>query len=287
MGVAAVALCIWYYNSLPSGYEARYTQPRVNRSSSSPSSYLPTHSSARSRVNAQVERLASIVAIRAPITGTHREGTTTIHDHVLDRSKFEASEIALIADSIFSELANEPDEDGFIASSYFNARIMAVSIDAVNNVSRGRTIIGDIEELDKLARDRKVRKWLINSRFAKDFSDLRQRLRRYSLIYQPGMATSDLEHMIDTEKAKISHLDQRLSELQRTNTDSYNAMVPEFNEQVRTFNTSLKNYRFQHTAEVKLDYAFNKCLDPNILMGKFQNVSLTAHAAEIEAIPDK
>jgi hypothetical protein len=287
LSVGAIVFALIVYSEQPSGYESRYSDSAAPKQvSGRTATFFPTTNSSRDRVNAEIDHLAEIVLQRAPVVGTHSEGTTTVTDHVLDRAKFDAAEVSRIADSIQVELDANPDYDGFIASSYFNARVLAISIDTMNNISQGVSVEADVSDLYALGRHEMVQRWLESSRFNANFISLRQRLTRFYSSYIPGESSDELERDINSQKTQISRLREELDQLESSDPPRYNNLVPEFNQKVNLYNSSVHQYRLQNTAGMKLDHAFNQCLDTKILMTKFQNVSLSSHAAEIEAMPD-
>jgi len=107
----------------PSGYETAYQAPGTLLAQ--PSAMPETRP--RTKANALIAELAGIVESRAPVVGTHYEGTTMVQDHELDRSKFDEEQLYPVADSISAELhSGVVDSDGFLASAYFNAKLFAL-----------------------------------------------------------------------------------------------------------------------------------------------------------------
>jgi hypothetical protein len=268
----------------PGGYASEYRAPSNIRAEATSH---PITKTSRGRVNALVDQLASLVAERAPVVGTHREGNTTITDHVLDRSKFDSAEIARIADSIGRELDGNNDADGFTASAYFNAKLMSVSIRVVNGLKNGTPIDDDVAEIDSLSFNPRIERWISSSRFQLEFADLRKKLRRYHSNYRTGFSVREIEQIVDSSDVDLKSLKTRMGELRETDVDAYNSLVPEYNQQISSYNDWVRRLKVQHIGHQKLDLAFNKCLDPGILMSKFQNVQLTSHAAEINNLPDQ
>ena len=68
--------------------------------------------------------------------------------------------------------------------------------------------------------------------------------------------------------------------------DAFNGMVDVYNKTAKRTNNYAHQLQFRATSQKKLDLAFNRCLDVNIIMSKFSEVNLTSHANEIDSIPD-
>ena len=271
----------------PSGYEARYTPPVSSASVVvSPSSAVKEDPS-RKRVNALVNQLADIVERRSPVTGTIHRGNKIIRQHVLDRSKFDAGELNGIANLIYAELKNSPDPDGFMASSFFNAKILALSIDIINSIENGGPIDASANVVIRLGKDEQIARWLDSSQFRYKYQDLRGKLSRYRKQYTPGKSLHAME-------AEWSDLDRQCKEMRSQldefkmigDQDAFNGMVDVYNKTAKRTNNYAHHLQFRATAQKKLDLAFNRCLDVNIIMSKFSEVNLTSHASDIDAIPD-
>jgi len=241
----------------------------------------------RERVNGLVGHLANIVAARAPVTGTHFEGTTQIRDHVLDRSKFESKEVYDIADAIEGELRKGNDPDGFIASSYFNSKLFALSVDIVNGIQEGGEIRAHAAAALALGSDPSVKLWLERSQYWPAYSNLRVRLRRYVRQHVPGESSQALEGTYKNREQALQMLKRQMDEYEALGEDEpYNSVLPLYNEQVAALNSLARRLRFRATASQKLDLDFNRCFDAAILLGAFHRVDLTSHRQEIEALPE-
>jgi len=228
-----------------------------------------------------------MVETKAPIVGSHYEGGTRITDHVLDRSKFDSRELYAISDALQRELHAGPDPDGFLASAYFNAKLLALSVDIVNTMENGLPVQNRVHEVESLGQDPYVESWLKSSRFWPSYRTLCLQLKRYVGQYQPGTPLSQLDNEYDIRNARLKELKKQLDYYEAAqDAESYNSLIPEYNRAVRDTNSILRRSRVQAVGSQKLDLAFNRCLDSGILMSKFQQVSLTSHAAEIEAMPE-
>lgn len=281
--MSVVGYALYVAAMAPSGYEARY-QPPSNLSQRASS----TQSSSRQRTNDLISQLATVIEVRAPVVGTHYEGTSLITDHELDRSKFDEKQIYQIAESIRTELySGARDDDGFLASAYFNTELFALSIDIVKRLEQGQTFANQLNSVFQLGSDPKISRWLQGSRFGFQYSGLCRQLRLYSAQYRPGATDNELVQDYERGKSEVNSLEARLNSLKTSgDVDAYNALVPTYNSDVRYLNLVANQGKFRSIAERKLDLAFNKCLDTGILMSKFQRVDIVSHAAEINSLPD-
>jgi tetratricopeptide (TPR) repeat protein len=134
--IALIAFALVRSANAPRGYEARYSPPAsVGREPAYKNTTAAVKIASRSRVNELAERLAEVVVARAPVVGSHVVGTSTVREHVLDRSRFDALELYEISSAIRKQLEETSDDpNGFLASSYFNAQIFALSVDTINRV---------------------------------------------------------------------------------------------------------------------------------------------------------
>jgi hypothetical protein len=286
--VALIAYALITSSNAPHGYAARYQPPAAVN----PEPALPEKPSAAAkaaphdRVNDLVERLADVVATRAPVVGSHTEGTMTIRDHVLDRSKFEASELYDISEGIRKQLEVQDDSNGFVASSYFNARIFALSVDTINRIDRGEPLDEQLTELRALVKSPHVRAWLDRSRFKSPYDDLILRMASFVRRYRTGTPMVTLRAQHDDAKNAITRLESEVDQYKADgDIEAFNRLVPVYNSEVGHFNGLLTEIRFRSVGGNKLDLAFNRCLDAQILLGKFENVDLTSNAGEIEELP--
>jgi len=268
----------------PSGYEANYQAPKAITTTSGKSQ--ETHP--RTKANTLIAELAGIVESRAPVVGSHYEGTALVTDHELGRSKFDEEKLYPIAESIGIELhSGAVDSDGFLASAYFNAELFALSVDVEKRLEQGRGIDTQVDRVLRLGTDPAVSGWLQSSRFQGNYGTLSQFLQSYSRRYHPGAATEELSQEYRQQESQLEGLKTRLGELKSgSDTDAYNALIPEYNAGVRRLNAVVNQGNLRRVAGKKLDLAFNRCLDPGILMSKFQKVDLATHAAEIDSLAD-
>jgi hypothetical protein len=278
----------------PTGYQARYQPPATIWQTDLPTAGgIPAHvagptASANTGVNALVEQLAELVAARAPVVGTHIEGTAQVTDHVLDRSKFDAQELYPIAQTIRSSIGTATgDADGFLASSYFNASLFASSVDIQNRMEQGQPIGTQVSAVRRLAEVPVVRRWLDRSKFSQPYTELLSRLKRYERGYKPGRSFAQLEAEGKSAKQRLADLQAQMERYKASGmVDAYNSLVTVHNALVEQFNRAARTLEYGSTAAQKLDLAFNRCLDPAILLGRFDRVDLTSHAAQIDAAPE-
>jgi hypothetical protein len=103
--------------------------------------------------------------------------------------------------------------------------------------------------------------------------------------YHPGISTTDLEERHNNVKNSPEKLEGEMDQYKAgDDVEAFNRLVPTQNAGVRVLNDMLKELKFRSVAGQKLDLAFNRCLDPAILLGKFDTVDLTSHAAEVEGL---
>jgi DnaJ domain len=281
--LAIVSYGIYLITTMPSGYQTNYQAPHAL--DVKPVSNLGT--GPRRRANDLIAELARIVESRAPVVGTHYEGTALVQDHELDRSKFEVRQLYPVADSIKAELDSATDSDGFLSSAYFNAELFALSVDVVNKIDQGRPIDAQVHGVLQLGTDPVVSRWLENSRFQDNYQTLCRQLRSFSVRYRPGATTEELSNEYHRQDIQLDSLRARLTQLRSTgDVEPYNGLVSEYNAKIKVHNTLVGQSRLRALAFKKLDLAFNRCLDPGILMSKFAKVDLASHAAEIDSLED-
>jgi hypothetical protein len=285
-----IALIIRSIVTAPSGYEARYKSPvsPVEATTASVNATRDTKMEPeRKRVNALIDRLAEIVDRRAPVVKTTYEGRRTTRHHVLDRSKFDYPELKEIADSIYEELKNHPDSDGFMASSYFNARILALSVDIVNRIDNGSPIEASAIEVLRLGEDEHVINWLNASPYREKYQDLCGRLSRYRKQYVPGRPLKNMVSEWESLDQQCKSMRAQLEGYKSAGDhDSFNESVGEYNILARKTNSLTRQLQLRTATGQKLDLAFNRCIDTGIIMSKFNTVDLTSHAAEVDAAPE-
>jgi len=268
--IALAALIIFVLSTQPSGYRAEYAPPQ--NLATAPEKL---RSPAEEKANAVIGQLAQLVADDAPVVGTHFEGTKEIHDHVLDRSKFDPGQLMSLADQIYAPLkSSTPDNDGFVASAYFNSRIFALSVYIVNGVTSGQNIKAYVDQVKELGQDPFVSGWLRASRFAAAYSALLAKLESVTLNYRPGSSVADLQHDYESNAEHLKQLGQKADTYRHSDPDAYNLLVPTYNAGLRRTKRIARRLAFQSNASDELDLAFNRCMDPAILMSKFDRVDL-------------
>ena len=105
--------------------------------------------------------------------------------------------------------------------------------------------------------------------------------------YHPGTPTVTLRAQRDDAKNAITRLESEIDQYKADgDIEAFNRLVPVYNSEVGDFNGLLNEIKFRSVGGNKLDLAFNRCLDAQILLGKFENVYLTSNAGEIEALPE-
>ena len=270
---------IYWYNAEPSGYEERYTTsstlPQVSGPHVEPASNT-RH--LRSEVNGEADKLAELVEKHATVVGHHKEGTTDITDYVLDRSKYSSAEFKPLADRLQLRLSDaNANADGFVSSTYFNARLMQLSIEIVNYKSNAQALRNGSRDVDSLAAEPQVAEWLASSSFDTSFNQLRLALVRASRAASEELiAERAASQDMDSMRAALHSLKSQAEEARQRNdkptavelVEEHDALVPKYNRVVSSHNSLLRATR-------RLDHLFNKCLDPSILMSKFQHVNIT------------
>ena len=203
--VFVAALIISVLSIQPSGYRAEYKPPQ--NVATGPEKL---RSPEEEKANALVGQLAQLVADDAPVVGTHFEGTGEVREHVLDRSKFDPSQLMSLADQIYASLkSGTPDSDGFIASAYFNSRLFALSVYIVNGVTSGQNIKTYVDQVKELGREPVISGWLTASQFATAYSALLAKMDAVTLNYRPGTSVADLQHDYDSSAEHLKQLRQK------------------------------------------------------------------------------
>ncbi len=295
-----LGIAIAQYFRQPSGYAARFEatkQPRLLEVSHNDKHFrVPvedataskmTSSAARDEVNALVDKLAESVKAQATPAGSHQEGTTTIYDYELDRTKYADEPFDKIASEISPFTAQgDANSDGFASSGYFNSRLMALSITILNRFDAGEDISAEVKEVGYLESDARVQPWLANSKYNSDFQTLNGQL-KYMLRQQHlGVSRSKLESDLKSLDGK-THNAKTLIESARaaSNREDEHQWVEKYNNLVDAYNSDLRREKRSRVAYEKVDLAFNRCFDPAILMSRFQQVNLTASAQTVDALP--
>jgi len=283
--VVALAVATLAYSSQPSGYEARFEGTKLPDSPAIASK--PKSLGAKDRVNALVDELAESVRAHATPAGSHQEGATTINDYELDRAKFAAGPF----DKIASEIAPFTGEgaangDGFASSAYFNSRLMALSVSILNDFDAGRDISREITEVRNLANDERVQPWLASSKYDSSFKALNIQLKYMLRQQRLGVSRSQSESELKGLDGEISAAKNLVEEARASaNADDEHKWVTIYNHLVDAYNSNVKWNKRARIAYEKVDLAFNRCLDPAILMSKFQQVNLTTSSQTVDALP--
>jgi curved DNA-binding protein CbpA len=283
--VTLVALIVYVVSLQPSGYRADYVPPQ--NLAAAPEKL---RSPAEEKANALVGQLAELVADDSPLVGKHFEGTKEVRDHVLDRSKFDPGRLTPLADQMYTILqSGARDDDGFIASAYFNARLFALSVFIVNGVSSGQNIKTYAGQVKKLGQDPYVSEWLAASQFASAYSALLAKLDAITLNYRTGSSIADLQHDFELSAEHVKQLGKEADSYQVSDPDAYNSLVPIYNSYLKRTKRLAGRLDFQSSAADDLDLAFNRCLDPATLMSKFDKVDLThtgqSRSSDVSDVP--
>jgi curved DNA-binding protein CbpA len=269
--IAVLAIIVFVLSIQPSGYRAEYAPPR--QFAATPEKL---RSPAEENANDLVGQLAQLVAADSPVVGTHFDGTRQVREHVLDRSKFDPDQLMSLADQIYALLTSgASDDDGFIASAYFNARLFTLSIYIVNGVTLGLDIKQYVSQVKELGQDRFLSNWLAASQFSIPYAALLLKLDAVIEDYRPGSSIADLQRNYEMQMVTIKELGHTADTDRARNPDAYNSLVPIYNADLRRTRRLASRLNFQATAADDLDLAFNQCMDPAILMTQFDEVNLT------------
>jgi len=128
-----------------------------------------------------------------------------------------------------------------------------------------------------LGRDEEVDPWLRASQYYEAFSSLSQKLRNVPLFFPAGQSEATMQSKLDLlsaslkfQRAEISATRKRQdAESEHEKVSQYNGTVEEYNALLKKKNRLLRTYN-------DLDLAFNKCLDPAVLLTRFNQVDLTS-----------
>jgi hypothetical protein len=221
-----------------------------------------------SRVAGLVEKLKDIVSARASVAGTHTEGAVIVTDYTLDRSKFDARELDDIAARIRQELDESPGADGFMAHAYFNARLLAISVDALARLDRGESISKQVADVRALGDLDSVHVWLERSQFAQPYRDLVNRLDRYADQHATGRSSAELAADLKSKDAVLARVRTQMGGHKLSgNLDAYNSSVAAYNQLADETNAMAKILVSRAKVAEELDLAFNRALDPAMVFG--------------------
>jgi hypothetical protein len=115
-----------------------------------------------------------------------------------------------LANQIYASMkSSTPDNDGFVASVYFNSRLFALSIYIVNGVTTGQAIETYADQVRELGQDPLVSGRLTASQFAAAYSALLAKLDSVTLHYRPGSSVTDLQHAYESSTEHPKQLGQK------------------------------------------------------------------------------
>jgi hypothetical protein len=157
---------------------------------------------------------------------------------------------------------------------YFNSRLFALSIYIVNGVTTGQAIETYADQVRELGQDPLVSGRLTASQFAAAYSALLAKLDSVTLYYRPGSSVTDLQHAYESSTEHLKQLGQKADSYRLLDPGAYNSLVPIYNADLRKPKRLVNRLTFQLTASDELDVAFNRCIDPAVLMSKFDKVDL-------------
>lgn len=223
----------------------------------------------------EVARLAAIVEVRSTFVGTHSEGETIVRDHVIDRSRIDASEIDQIADAIQRHIGEADRSDLRLVAAYFNARVLALSIRIINALRAGQPIRDHASGVERLIRSESVTGWLGSSAYARPAADLLKELGGIIETYRGGPPLVSLEQELARRKRELSDERAKLEFLRDANTYQYNALVGGHNRRIRAAAALLRKYRGRANGMARLELAFNRCLDPRVLFTRPTGVDIS------------
>lgn len=282
--VIAIAIGISVMEIQPTGYAARYEPPPVT----APTPTAIAHgNNARSNVNKLVDSLADQIAEHATYVGKRQSGSSTINRYELDRSKYQASGFANIAQQIRPFLEDDTaNGNGFASSAYFNAMLMSLSVQIENGLVAGSNVDQAIDGVSALGEDPRISQWLSSSPTSVHYQDLKRRLatvQRYSGTTPGGHETAEqlaaLKQSVLSAKAAFMHAkSEDDSDGARIAAQTHDQAVDRYNDLVTRSNLQISSQR-------GLDLAFNRCLDPKILMSKFEQVDLTSESETEKPAP--
>ncbi len=275
--------CLIYSVNRPSGYAARYQKPKQNVTQAQ---QIPTYNSVRDEVNLLAGKLAEAVEVNATPVGSHQEGTVRIQDFELDRSRYQSKEFDQVSLQLEKLLSDDSaNQDGFVASAYFNSRLMSLSITVLNEYSRGGDIRESIHQVESLSADNHIRSWLLESNYANHYLSL------VTLLHNM-LKHQTLGHSLNEQRSELQTLNNQIknikTDIQAARNDNDGALehilVLSYNKDVERYNVLLSLEKQNRTIYYGVDLAFNKCLDPAILMGKFRQVNLTSEETNTSAL---
>jgi curved DNA-binding protein CbpA len=239
------------------------------------------------RVAALVAKLNGIVLARTPVAATHVEDGVIVTDFALDRSKFDAQELNGIAADIRRELDESPTADDFMARAYFNARLLAVSVDVLARLDRGESISRQIAEVRTLGESGSVQAWLDRSPFASPYRDLVDRLVKCGDEHETGRPSAELAADLKWKDDELARVRARMDADKRSgNLDSYDAQVAAHNQLADETNAMVRVLVARSKIAEELDLAFNRALDPATIFGSPGRLDVSGRAAGGGRIPE-
>ncbi|MGA2896143.1 MAG: hypothetical protein ABSE27_00905 [Acidobacteriaceae bacterium] len=280
----AIIFGIYVTLNRPTGYETRY-EPPIN--TAPPPITNKASASSRDNVNELIGSLADAVHQNATVSGTHQEGTTTITDYVLDREKYDYKDFERIAVQIEPYLTDAAaNRDGFASSAFFNAKIMELSIEIENGIDTGENVQPAIFEFDSLSEDPPLIPWLDSSQYLKPYQILKAKLRVVSRYYESNPSQKPTDEELGSLKRTIDTTHQAFEQAQATgDSQSEKTLAAEHDRYVDQFNLLVKRHNQIIAFQRGLDLAFNRCLDPKVLMSRFDQVNLTSGSDDFPDAP--
>jgi hypothetical protein len=163
----------------------------------------------------------------------------------------------------------------FPCISYFNARLFALRVYIINGVTSGGNIKTYAAQVRELGQDFFGSRWLPESQFSAPYAALLVKLDAVILNYKPGSSVANLQRNYLSSAEHLQAAGEKADTYRLSDPDEYNSLVPIYNAELKSTKRLANRLAFQSTAADDLDLAFNRCMDPAILMSKFDKVGLT------------
>lgn len=267
--------------------------------------------------NRAIGMIATYLVSNLPITDTTVQGTTTIHWYELDRSRLEADSVQkntrLIAAQlarvypVLADLRNLPPPPAgsakenagavqyletqldFMTSSYFNAKMLELSIRFVNGFYLHQRIAADDQKsLRDLAEHPSVSSWLRHTEYSSRYDNLIRIIQSVSENQEKLTHIEErlnwLEKTIDNDQESLDQMQTRLAYYERSGSHyQYNQLVDVYNDRLLSAQSRIDQYNslageydqlIGDIAAMDIDEAFNSCLDPDILRSEFEYVDI-------------
>lgn len=275
--------------------------------------------------NTSISNISSYIRRTLPVVDITHRGNQTIYQYELNRELLDSYEMKRHADKIESLLQSvntfpniksfrqaisaDPraqelrdyveSQSALLASAYFNARLLELSIPVVKSIYKtGEISKYHISELKKVGENPHVAKWLSSSTYSSAYKNLLYSLESYlqsqNRLKVFTIRLKALENTITKNKKRLEELKRQLNYYERKELiDAYNNLVDTNNSLIYTLQNQIDEYnsllsRYEsftvsiNVDDLHIDGAFNNCLDPAVFFLEFEYVDLHSGESKTE-----